>query len=123
MVKSKKPKKQRKAHYEKGMHKMKENVSVHLDKKLANEIGCKSLPVRKNDTVQIMRGDNKGKKGKVTRVDYERGFVFIEKIVRKKADGTEIAVPFRACNLLLIALDKSDQRRVKRAVKKGKKVE
>ncbi len=121
-LKSKKPKKQRRALYERAMHMKKENVSVHLEKKLAKETGRKSLPVRKNDSVLIMRGDKKGEKGKVNSVDYERGRVFIEKVTRKKADGTEAAVPIAACNLLLVTLDKSDQRRVKRKGKQaGKK--
>jgi len=45
--------------------------------------------------------------------------VFIEGITRKKADGTEIQVPFGASNLAIVDLDKSDQRRMKRRQKKA----
>ena len=67
--------------YGRAMHGKKKNVSVHLEKKLAKEIGKKALPVRKNDSVLIMRGDKKGEKGKVSGVNYERGTVWEESLI------------------------------------------
>jgi large subunit ribosomal protein L24 len=36
--------------------------------------------IKKNDTVQVISGKHKGKKGKVIRVDRERGRIFVEKV-------------------------------------------
>ena len=69
-----------------------------------------------------MNGKNKGKSGKITEVDYKNGTVFIEKLVRKKANGEEIPLPMQASNLLVTDVDKSDAKRFKGKMEK-KKVE
>ncbi|MEM4662584.1 MAG: 50S ribosomal protein L24 [Candidatus Diapherotrites archaeon] len=114
MAKSKKPEKQRKEIAELPLHKRKKLVTAHLSKELREELKRRSLPVRKGDVVKIMRGSFKGKSGKVTKVDLRKGVVYIEKIVRKKANGTEIPVPIRASKLLITSLDRSDEKRFKR---------
>lgn len=113
-MKSKKPKKQRKAQKEMPLHKRKRLVSAHLSKELRESLKKRSLPVRKGDSVKIMRGSFKGKSGKVIKVDLRKAKIYIEKITRKKANGTEVPVPISASNVLITALDKSDERRLKR---------
>ncbi|MEM0359798.1 MAG: 50S ribosomal protein L24 [Candidatus Diapherotrites archaeon] len=124
-MKSSKPKKNRKAFYEKPLHKKQKSLAAHLSKKLAEELGRRSVPLRKGDEVKIIRGDFKGKKGKISRVDLSRGRVYIEKISRKKADGTETQVPFQASKLIVESLDRGDSKRLKFLKKeresKGKK--
>jgi len=117
-VESAKPKKQRRFHYKKPMHKKQNSLSAHLDKKLREKLGMRSVALRKEDTVKILRGKRKGASGKIIDVNYEKCFVFIEKIVRKKANGEEVPVPIHASNLLVTEVDKSDSKRFK-----GKKVE
>jgi large subunit ribosomal protein L24 len=36
--------------------------------------------IRKNDTVQVISGKDKGSKGKVLKLDLEKGYVFVEKV-------------------------------------------
>lgn len=119
-MKSKKPKKQRKTFYEKPLHQRQKEVSAHLDKKLAGELGLKAISLRKGDSVKVLRGDFKGKSGKIARIDLSKMRVFVEKIAKKKADGTETLVPLHASNLLLVSMDKSDEKRLKR-LKRAKK--
>lgn len=121
-VKSSKPKKQRRFHYEKPMHKKQSGLSGHLDKKLREQLKARSIALRKGDSVKVMNGKNKGKSGKITEVDYKKGTVFIEKLVRKKANGEEIPLPMQASNLLVTDVDKSDAKRFKGKMEK-KKVE
>jgi len=116
-VKSSKPKKQRKQHYSMPLHRKQNAVSAHLDKKLRKQFGCRSIAIRKNDTVKVMRGKKKGSTGKITGVNYEKGVVFIEKLVRKKANGEEIPLPVQASNLLITDIDRNDAKRLK-----GKKI-
>ena len=117
---SHKPKKQRKDFYGKPKHKRQKEMASHLDKKIAKELGVRAMPLRKGDDVKIMRGSFKGKSGKVSSVNLANMQVFIEKITRKRIDGTEIMVPFKSSNLLIVSLDRSDEKRMKR-FKKAKK--
>ena len=112
-VESSKPKKQRKAHYGMALHKKQHGLAGHLDKKLRKELGMRSIAVRKGDSVKVLRGGFKGKSGKITAVDYRKGVVFVEKVVRKKANGEEIQVPLQASKLLVVEVEKGDSRRFK----------
>lgn len=121
-MKSKKPKKQRKAFHEKPLHARQREVASHLAKKLAGELSMRAIPLRTGDSVKVMRGGFKGKSGKVSRVDYSKMQVFVEKLSRRKADGTEVLVAFKASNLLVESLEKGDEKRLKklRRAKEGK---
>ncbi len=119
-IKSSKPKKQRKFHYTKPLHRKQQGLAAHVDKKISGQLGVKSLALRKGDTVRIDSGKNKEKTGKIVEVNYKKGVVFIEKIVRKKANGEEVPVPIHASNLIITDADKSDAKRFK-GRKKAKK--
>ncbi len=91
---------------------LRKNLCVcHLSKELRKETGKRSLTARSGDRVKVMRGGQKKKEGKIMRVDYGRGFVFVEKIARKKADGKEKMLPIRASNVMIVELEKTDERR------------
>jgi len=112
-AKSSKPKKQRLFHYKKALHLKQAGLAGHLDSKLRKELGTRSVALRKNDSVKVMRGGKKGKTGKIIRVDYKKGVVFVEKLVRKKANGEEIPLPVPASSLLVVDVDRNDARRFK----------
>ena len=116
-VKSSKPKKQRKAHYNRDLHQKQQGLAAHLDKKLRKSIGKRSISLRKGDSVKVLRGAKKGKAGKITAVDYKKGTVFVDKLVRKKANGEEIPLPVQASNLLVTDVDRNDAKRFR-----GKKI-
>jgi len=120
-VKSSKPKKQRKAHYNRDLHQKQQGLAAHLDKKLRKSIGKRSISLRKGDSVKVLRGAKKGKAGKITAVDYKKGTVFVDKLVRKKANGEEIPMPVQASNLLVIDVDRSDAKRFRGKVKTEEK--
>jgi large subunit ribosomal protein L24 len=122
-IESSKPKKQRKAHYGRDLRGKQQGLAGHLDKKLGKELGTRSIALRKGDSVKVMRGGFKGKNGKITGVDYKKGVVFVEKVMRKKANGEEVQVPLQASKLLVVELEKSDSKRfkAKKAQASGKK--
>ena len=66
---SKQPRKQRKALYTAPLHKRHNSMSVHLSDDLKEEFNRRSFPVRKGDSVEIVRGDFRGTEGKVEGVD------------------------------------------------------
>ncbi len=68
----------------------------------------RSLPVRKGDTVRIMRGDDRGHEGKVTDVDYKALRIYVDGATVNKADGTEVGRPIHPSNVMITKLDMSD---------------
>ena len=106
------PRKQRKRQFKAPLHRRQKMVAAHLSKELRKELKTRSLPVRKGDTVRIMRGKFRGVEGKVVRVDLKKIRVYVEGVTVKKADGTERLVPIHPSNLLIIDVDRSDERRL-----------
>ena len=108
-------------------------MSCHLSKDLKNQYHVRAVPVRKDDEVQIMRGNlwivifkgnHKGKKGKVLQVYRKRWAIHVEKITKDKANGTQVQVPVHPsnCAIINLKLDKDRKKLLerKKVVEKGK---
>jgi large subunit ribosomal protein L24 len=110
MTTSTKARKQRKAQADAPLHKRKRMISAHLDSPLMSEYNVRSLPVRKGDTVKILRGseDFKTSEAKVASVDLKHCKIIIENITIPKADGTQKQKPVDPSDVLLTKLDLSD---------------
>ncbi len=102
-VKSKQPRKQRKALFKAHLHQRQKLVSVHLSPELREELGLRSLTVRKGDLVVIKRGGLRDVEGKVTDVNLKKIQVFV--------DGATSNIPFHPSNLMIIKLNLKDKRR------------
>jgi len=109
---SKKPSKQRKILYNLPIHKRKLLVRAPLADTLRERYKIKTITIRKGDEVVIVKGDYKGAKGVVTRVDRKRGKIFVEGITRQKSDGSVVPIPITPCNVVVTKLDLSDKRRL-----------
>ena len=70
-----------------------------------------------------MRGEFKGKKGKISIVNLVKSKVVIEGIQRTKKDGTKVNVPFAASNLQIQELNLDDKKRIAAIERKIKPVE
>ena len=68
----------------------------------------RALPVRKGDTVRIMRGGFRGREGKVVSVDRMHGTVVVEAITIEKVDEKKVPRPVHASNLMIIRMDDTD---------------
>lgn len=106
---SKKPSKQRKRLFKAPLHKRGKIMSVHLSPELRERYGLRSVPIRVGDKVRILRGDNKGIEGKVTRVDRKNYRVYVENVVRENIRGEKVPIPIHYSNLMIIELDLSDE--------------
>jgi large subunit ribosomal protein L26e len=62
-------------------------MSSSLSKELRKKYGVRSVPVRKDDEVLVVRGRHKGQKGKVLQVYRKRWAIYIDKLTNTKADG------------------------------------
>jgi len=114
------PRKQRKRQYQAAKHQMKRQVSAHLGPNYLHHKENKywylprSIPIRKGDTVKILRGASKGHSGKVAEVDLKKGKVTVEGATIAKADGKQIPKWINASNVCITKLDRSDKRRNKK---------
>jgi large subunit ribosomal protein L24 len=105
----KKPRKQRKHLYNAPAHLRHKFMAAPLSQELISSKGAKALPVRKGDTVRIMRGDNKGFEGKVSRIDLKKYQIFIEGLTREKVDGTNIFVSVHPSKVMIRNLKLDDK--------------
>jgi large subunit ribosomal protein L24 len=104
MIKSRKPRTQRKFRYTAPLHIRKKFVHVHLSKELRTKIKKRSIQAKSGDKVRIMRGKFKGKEGKISRIDLSESKIFVEGITQKKANGKEVPIPIDPSNLMIIEL-------------------
>ena len=109
---SKQPRKQRKYLYNAPIHIKKKFLSANLSKELREKYNRRSFPLRKGDEVKVMRGEFKGKTGKVNRINLKESKVYIDGITRKKVDGSDISVPIHPSNLKIVDLNLSDKKRL-----------
>ncbi len=121
-ISSKQPRKQRKYRYNAPLHVKHKFLCAHLSKELIKKYNRRSFPVRKGDEVEIMRGEFKKKKGKISRVGLKKTKIYIDGITRKKVDGSEVMVPVHPSNLRIINLELNDEKRLK-ALKRSMKEE
>jgi large subunit ribosomal protein L24 len=112
--KSVQPRKQRKYLANAPNHLKRKLLSAKLDKPLKEKHKIKSIEVRKNDEVKVMRGKYTKKHGKISTVDVKNTRVQIEGITIPKKDGETAPVWFHPSNLKIIKLDDSDNRRIKK---------
>ncbi|MDD5148218.1 MAG: 50S ribosomal protein L24 [Candidatus ainarchaeum sp.] len=119
-IESSKPRKQRKHFFERALNEKRNSLAGHLRRELRKKMGKRGLSLRKGDTVKVLRGKNRGKEGKITGVNYKKGIVFIEKITRKKSDGTEIPVGVPASKVLVLDIAADERRLAKNRKEKSK---
>ena len=121
---SKQPRKQRKYLANAPLNIRKKMVSANLSKELRNKYGKRNIPLKKDDTVQVMRGKFKKHKGKIIKIDLKLSKVAIEGVQVKKQDGSKVDVKLQPSNLRIVELNLDDKKRsAKLGVKKEIKPE
>jgi len=91
-------------------------MGCNLDKALREKYGRRSIVARKGDQVKVMRGQFKGKLGKVGEVDVKNTRLQIEGIQRaKKMGGEKLITWFHPSSVRIIVLNLDDSRRMKRS--------
>jgi large subunit ribosomal protein L24 len=107
----KNPGKQRKMLFNAPAHKRHKMMGASLSAELAASRGAKTLPVRRGDTVRILRGDSKGFEGKVSRVDLKAYRIYMEGLTREKVDGTNIFLAVHPSKVQIRNLNLEDKYR------------
>ncbi|KAJ3732315.1 60S ribosomal protein L26 [Lentinula guzmanii] len=83
-------------------------MSSALSKELRAKYSARSLPVRKDDEVRIVRGKYKGREGKVTQVYRKKWVIHVERVQRDKSNGATSPIGIHPSNVVIttIKLDK-----------------
>ncbi|EXX75946.1 ribosomal 60S subunit protein L26A [Rhizophagus irregularis DAOM 197198w] len=79
--------KSRKAHFSAPSSVRRKIMSAALSKELRDKYNTRSIPIRKDDEVRIVRGTFKGRDGKVLRVYRKRWVIHIDRISKEKISG------------------------------------
>jgi len=106
------PRKQRKWRKEAPLHIRRKFMGGHLSKNLREKYGRRSIPIRKGDNVKIMRGEFKGIKGEVIKVDLKKCKIYVDGVTIKKTDGTDVPKAIDPSNVMITDLALDDKKRV-----------
>jgi len=108
---SKQARKQRKYTYNAPLHIRKQFMRSHLSAELKKTYTTRSFGLRKGDKVKLVRGQFKGRDGKIDKVDLKRGRVYITGIELPKKDGSKMLYPIHPSNLIITELALDDKYR------------
>ncbi|MEM0149577.1 MAG: 50S ribosomal protein L24 [Candidatus Micrarchaeaceae archaeon] len=111
MIESSKPRKQRLYRFGAPLHMRQHFLHAHLSKELKEKMKLtkRSLQISKGDSVKVVSGGNKGKEGKVTKVNIRKGFIYIDSIKKKNSKGKEFDVPVHVSNVYITDLNLADK--------------
>ena len=118
---SKQPRKQRKYRANAPLHIRHKMIAANLSKELRKKYGRRNFPLRKGDKVKIMRGQFKGKTGKIEEINLKKLKVVVEGIFRNKKDGSKVRVYLDPSNLQIQELNLDDKERIKALKRKSEK--
>ncbi|PWA37388.1 KOW-like protein [Artemisia annua] len=117
----------RKAHFTSPSSVRRVIMSAPLSTKLRSKYNVRSVPVRKDDEVHVVRGTYKGREGKVVEVYRRKWVIHIERITREKVNRQSVNVGVNPSKVVLtkLKLDKDrkdllDRKHKGRDASKGK---
>jgi len=87
-------------------------MSSPLSKELKTKYTKNSVTVIKGDTVKVLRGQFKGKSGKVSKSNYQKIKVYIEGVEIIKKDGNKVQYPIHPSNIIITTLKLEDKKRI-----------
>jgi large subunit ribosomal protein L24 len=103
--------KQRRRVAKMALHQKHKLLSVTLSKELRKKFNRRNIAVRKGDKVTVMTGTFKGLVGEIMNIDLDAKKVYVDKVVSKKRDGTEVLRAIQPSNLMITDLDIRDKER------------
>ncbi|RYO89669.1 hypothetical protein DL766_004067 [Monosporascus sp. MC13-8B] len=115
--------KSRKAHFSAPSSVRRVIMSAPLSKELREKYNVRSIPIRKDDEVEIVRGSNKGREGKVISVYRLKYQIHVERVTRDKASGQSVPLGIHPSKVVIkkLKLDK-DRENILERVKAGREL-
>jgi ribosomal protein uL24 len=74
-------------------------------------VQTRSIPVRKDDEVRIVRGKYKGREGKVTQVYRKKWVIHVDRVQRDKSNGSSVPIGIHPSNVVITTLKLDKDRR------------
>lgn len=102
------PRKQRRAVYEASTAVRRKQMAVLLSRDLRTRYGRRQVPVRKGDTVRVIRGSYIGREERVAKIDRRGYSVTLDNITVKTGEAKLKPLPIRTSALVLTRLNLSD---------------
>ena len=96
-------------------------MSANLSKELQAKYNVRSMPIRKDDEVTIVRGSCKNREGRVTAVYRKKFVIHVERVVKEKANGQQAPIGIDASKVVITKL-KLDKDRKKILERKNRSV-
>ncbi|KAI0362036.1 ribosomal protein L24, partial [Trametes cingulata] len=122
--------KSRKAHFSAPSSVRRKIMSSSLSKELRAKYNTRSIPIRKDDEVRIVRGKYKGREGKVTQVYRKKWVIHVDRVQRDKSNGASVPIGIHPSKVVVINLKLDKDRRAilerkdrKKSTKAGEDVE
>lgn len=83
-------------------------MSAPLSTDLRSKHNVRSLPVRRDDEVSVVRGLYKGREGRIVSCYRKKMIIYIERITREKANGVAVPVGIHPSKVVItkIRMDK-----------------
>ncbi|PYI00219.1 ribosomal protein L24, partial [Aspergillus sclerotiicarbonarius CBS 121057] len=113
--------KSRAAHFNAPSSERRVILSAPLSSELRAKYNVRSIPIRKDDEVVVVRGSNKGREGKVTSVYRLKWAIHVERISRDKSNGQSVPIPLHPSKVVIkkLHLDK-DREQILERIAKGR---
>lgn len=91
-------------------------MSAPLSKELREQYKVRSLPIRKDDEVTVVRGSHKGREGKISQVYRLKYSIRVEKLTKEKSNGAQAPINLDTSKVVLtkIRLDNDRKALIKR---------
>merc|ERR1719281_1140987 len=103
--------KSRKAHFTAPSSVRRKIMRPHINKELIQKHHVKSMPIRKDDEVIVVRGSHRGREGKVIQVYRKKYVIHIERVTREKSNGSTVNVGIHPSNVMITKLKLDKDRR------------
>merc|ERR1711966_598068 len=96
--------KSRKEHFGAHSEARRKIMSATLSKDLQKKYNVRSLPIRKDDEVMVVRGTHKNRDGKVSTVYRKKFVIHIERINREKNNGATVNIGIHPSKVVITKL-------------------
>ncbi|KAG0680443.1 60S ribosomal protein L26B [Pichia californica] len=112
--------KSRKAYFNAPSSERRVMMSAPLSKELREQYGVKSIPVRKDDQVLVVRGSKKGQEGTISSVYRLKFAIQLEKLTKEKSNGASVPLNIHPSKVVITKLHLDKDRKALIARKGGK---
>lgn len=79
-------------------------MSAPINKELQTTHGIKRLPIRRDDEVQVVRGQFKGRSGRVVAVKLRSMRINVESVTKQKINNETVFIPIHPSNVVITKL-------------------